>query len=218
MSGWTLVIPVRGGAGKSRLVVPDIDRAALARAIGLDTIAAAQACPAVAQVVVVTADAEIAREISDGCLVVTDPGTGLNDAVRAGLAVTDAAQPRAAMLGDLPALRATDLETVLVAAARYESAALPDAEGTGTTLITRTITGELTPAFGDGSFARHRAAGFVDLAREIEAGRQQRGAWSARRDVDTLDQLHEAAQLGLGIRTAALLEGRSRQGAASSVA
>ncbi|HBS08311.1 MAG TPA: 2-phospho-L-lactate guanylyltransferase, partial [Microbacterium sp.] len=42
--------------------------------------------------------------------------------------------------------------------------------------------------------------------------------WSARRDVDTLDQLHEAAQLGLGIRTAALLEGRSRQGAASSVA
>ena len=218
MSGWTLVIPVRGGAGKSRLVVPDIDRAALARAIGLDTIAAAQACPAVAQVVVVTADAEIAREISDGCLVVTDPGTGLNDAVRAGLAMTDAAAPRAAMLGDLPALRATDLETVLVAAARYESAALPDAEGTGTTLITRTITGELTPAFGDGSFARHRAAGFVDLARLIDAGSEHPAVWSARRDVDTLDQLHEAAQLGLGIRSAELLGWDAGQGATSSVA
>tara|TARA_B100002049_G_C16021798_1_gene350578 strand:+ start:312 stop:968 length:657 start_codon:yes stop_codon:yes gene_type:complete len=218
VSRWNLVIPVRGGAGKSRLEVPDVDRAALARVIGLDTIAAAQACRVVAQVVVVTADAQIARAIEDDCLIVADPGTGLNDAVRAGLAVTDAAQPRAAMLGDLPALRATDLETVLVTAARYESAALPDAEGTGTTLITRTVAGKLVPAFGEDSFTRHRAAGFLDLAREIEAGRQQRGAWSARRDVDTLDQLHEAAQLGLGIRTAALLEGRSRQGAASSVA
>ena len=109
MSGWTLVIPVRGGAGKSRLVVPDIDRAALARAIGLDTIAAAQACPAVAQVVVVTADAEIAREISDGCLVVTDPGTGLNDAVRAGLAVTDVAVLwRAVMIAFFFMLRASE--------------------------------------------------------------------------------------------------------------
>lgn len=218
MSGWNLVIPVRGGAGKSRLDVPGVDRAALARAIGLDTIAAARACPAIAQVVVVTADAEIARAVGGACLVVADPGAGLNDAVRAGLAATDPAAPRAAMLGDLPALRAADLTTVLAAAAQHESAALPDAEGTGTTLITRTIAGELVPAFGEDSFARHCAAGFVDLARQIDSGSQQRSVWSARRDVDTLDQLREAAQLGLGIRSAAVFERSSGQGAASSVA
>lgn len=218
MSGWTLVIPVRGGAGKSRLDVPGVDRAALARAIGLDTIAAARACPLVGQVVIVTADAEIAREIADDCLVVADPGSGLNAAVQAGLAVADATPPRAAMLGDLPALRATDLATVLAAAARCESAALPDAEGTGTTLITRTIVGELIPTFGDGSFARHCAAGFVDLARVIDAGSEHPAAWSARRDVDTLDQMHEAAQLGLGTRSAELLGWDAGQGATSSVA
>jgi 2-phospho-L-lactate guanylyltransferase len=218
VSGWTLVIPVRGGAGKSRLDVPGVDRAALARAIGLDTIAAAQTCRAVAQVVVVTADAEIAREISDACLVVTDPGTGLNDAVRAGVAATDAEAPRAAMLGDLPALRAADLEMVLAAAGRHEMAALPDAEGTGTTLLTRTSAGELIPAFGENSFARHCAAGFVDLAREIDTGSGHPAVWSARRDVDTLDQLHEAEELGLGIRSSALIQRSSGQGAASSVA
>ncbi|MBD3750865.1 MAG: 2-phospho-L-lactate guanylyltransferase [Micrococcales bacterium] len=218
MSGWTLVIPVRGGAGKSRLDVPGVDRAELARAIGLDTIAAAQACPTVAQVVVVTADAEIAREIANDCLVVADPGSGLNAAVQAGLAVADAAAPRAAMLGDLPALDTTDLEAVLAAAGRHEMAALPDAEGTGTILITRTIAGELIPAFGENSFARHCAAGFVDLAREIDTGSGQPAVWSARRDVDTLDQLHEAEQLGLGIRSTALIQRSSGQGAASSVA
>lgn len=218
MSGWSIVIPVRGGAGKSRLTVPGVDRAALARAIALDTIAAAQACLSVSRIIVVTADAEIAAAVAEDCLVVADPGSGLNDAVRAGLAVADAATPRAAMLGDLPALRASDLTTVLAAAARHGAAALPDAEGTGTTLLTRTMPGAVSPAFGDDSFARHRAAGFDDLVPDLAPASAGPTAWSARRDVDTLDQLRDAARLGLGIRSAALVGWICDQGADSSVA
>ena len=218
MTGWSIVIPVRGGGGKSRLAVPGVDRESLARAIGLDTIAATHACRAVSQVIVVTADAEIADAVAHDCLVVADPGSGLNDAVRAGLAVTDAVAPRAAMLGDLPALRAADLDAVLDAASRHQAAAVPDAEGTGTTLIARTTAGEIYPLFGDGSFARHRAGGFVDLTPDLGTTSAGPAVWSVRRDVDTLDQLHQAAQLGLGIRTAALVASSSGQGAASSVA
>ena len=55
--GWAVIIPVKPSAvGKSRLDLPAVDRVTLARAIALDTIAAAAACAAVAQVFVVTDD------------------------------------------------------------------------------------------------------------------------------------------------------------------
>lgn len=48
-SGWAVVIPVKPGAvGKSRLRLADVDRVTLARAIALDTIAAAASCSEVA--------------------------------------------------------------------------------------------------------------------------------------------------------------------------
>lgn len=218
MNDWSIVVPVRGGAGKSRLVVPGVDRAELARSIGIDTIVAARECRAVARVIVVTSDTLIAAALPEHCEVVTDPGTGLNGAVTAGLAATDPARPRAAMLGDLPALRSDHLSMVLDAARGEDAGALADAEGTGTTLITRTAAGTLSPAFGAGSFARHLAAGFSDLAPALVTDGRP-GAWTARRDVDTIEQLRAAARLGLGIRTAALWQvATAGQGAASSVA
>lgn len=62
---WVIVIPVKdAAAGKTRLSVSldDRSRAALARAMALDTIAAAAACPLVGAVVVVTPDAVVAAE------------------------------------------------------------------------------------------------------------------------------------------------------------
>lgn len=62
---WVIVIPVKDAvAGKTRLSVSldDRPRAALARAMALDTIAAAAACRLVGAVVVVTSDAVVAGE------------------------------------------------------------------------------------------------------------------------------------------------------------
>lgn len=202
--GWTVVIPVKGSSGKSRLEHPD--RAELASAIALDTIDAVCRAEHVAEVVVVTADGELAlRVVSDAgagsrplVRVVPDPGGGLNPAIAAGLTAVEPARHRAALLGDLPALHPADVDAALELAATHDRAYVPDAEGTGTTLLAALPGVPLEPAFGGGSAARHAGAGFAAL--DIPA------TSTLRRDVDTADQLHSAVGLGLGPRTSALLD------------
>jgi 2-phospho-L-lactate guanylyltransferase len=200
---WVVVVPVKPSArAKSRLEVPGVGRADLARAIALDTLAAATACELVAQVVVVTDDAALAREaamIPALRFVPERDAGGLDAAVAAGVAAIDpqGRMPRAALLGDLPALRPADLADALRAAASVDRAVVPDAEGTGSTLVTATAEVAWTSSFGDGSFARHVALGCTALAIP--------DASTLRRDVDTAPQLEAAVALGLGPRTAALL-------------
>lgn len=195
-TSWTIVIPVKPAVhGKSRLRMPEIEREQLARAIALDTIAAAAA---VAHVVVVTDDEQTAHEsVSLGASVCPDPGTGLDAAVAAGAAFVGPNVPRAALLGDLPALRPEELAAALSDAASIPRAVVADADGTGTTLVTAAPDVEWASAFGSGSFARHVSLGFVPLAVP--------GSSSLRRDVDTAEQLAAASALGLGPRTAGLL-------------
>jgi 2-phospho-L-lactate guanylyltransferase len=200
---WVVVVPVKPSArAKSRLDVPGVGRADLARAIALDTLAAATACDLVAQVVVVTDDAALAREaalIPALRFVPEGEAGGLDAAVAAGVAAVDPTgrMPRAALLGDLPALRPGDLADALRAAASVDRAVVADAEGTGSTLVTAGPGVAWRSSFGDGSFARHLALGCVGL--EIP------DASTLRRDVDTADQLDAAGALGLGPRTDALL-------------
>ncbi len=179
---WGLVIPVRGGSGKTRLHIPGVDRQALARAIALDTIAAARACARVQTVVVVTADAELAATLAEGVLRVGDPGTGINGAVAAGLAALDPRMPRAVMLGDIPTLAPADLAAALAAAADHPRIAVPDDEATGTTLVAQQGSGAFPTAFGEGSLARHRALGF----------RVSTGFGTLHRDVDDASHLRFA--------------------------
>lgn len=221
---WSVVVPVKPAAiGKSRLAVPGVDRQALARAIALDTIAAASAARRVAEVVVVTDDTDVRaafasmRRDGDRSLsaadrgmlraetgaavvrAVADPGNGLNGALAVGLdAATGSA--RAVLLGDLPALRPADLDDALGRATG--PAVVADANGTGTTLFAHARADLL--AFGPGSYARHVAAGAAPLAIAR--------ASTLRHDVDTARQLEAARALGLGPRTAALLEGREPLG------
>ena len=200
---WIVVVPVKPSArGKSRLDVAGVGRSDLARAIALDTLAAAAACELVAQVVVVTDDASLARDaamIPALRFVPEGEPRGLDAAVAAGVAAVDprGRMPRAALLGDLPALRSADLRDALDAAASVARAVVADAEGTGSTLVTAAPGVEWRSAFGDGSFARHLALGCEAL--------QIPDASTLRRDVDTADQLKSAAALGLGPRTAALV-------------
>lgn len=200
LTGWSIVVPVkRPELAKTRLAdAAGIHRPDLARAFAADTVAAALACPAVVEVVVVTDDPAAADELGGlGALVVADaPDAGLNAALRHGADTTAKRRPGmpvAALSADLPALRPDELSTVLGAAAKYEVSFLADAHGIGTTVYAVAGGAAFDPRFGGRSRAGHRVAGAVEL--DIA------GVPSVRRDVDTGVDLYDAIRLGVGTRT-----------------
>jgi 2-phospho-L-lactate guanylyltransferase len=198
-----LVIPLKPlTRAKSRLsdTAGDGVRPGLALAFAEDTVAAALACPAVANVAVVTDDGVAGRELAAlGARIVADePRAGLNAALTHGAAVVRSTRPEtpvAALNADLPALRPRELALVLRAAAPFPRAFLADSAAVGTTLLAAAPGRALLPAFGTGSRARHRASGAVELSLDAVE--------SVRRDVDTGDDLRAALALGVGPRTAA---------------
>lgn len=193
---WHLVVPVKDAErAKTRLhpMAAPI-RAGLARAIALDTLEAVCRAIAPGNVLVVTSDESVAASATVfGARVLPDPGTGLNGAVAAGAAA--AGSPVAVLLGDLPALTHADLQQALRLCAQHDRAIVPDAEGTGTVLLTARRAGQLRPAFGAASASRH-AAGSTVLALDLPR---------LRRDVDDLHSLAQAVHLGVGRHTAAVL-------------
>jgi len=181
---WTVVIPVKGPGGKSRLGAPDD----LSAAIAADTIEAVAACDRVARIIVVGSLPEgVAADRID---VVPDPGAGLTAAIAAGIAATDG--HRAVLLGDLPALQPRELAHALALAETAGRAFVPDADGEGSVLATARPGLEFAPAFGAASAAAHQAAGFTEL--HLPA------TWGLRRDVDMHEHL-EALAPRLGNRT-----------------
>lgn len=196
---WRVVVPVKGtAAAKSRLsLVAGRRRYDLAVALALDTIAAAADTPGV-RLVVVTSDGRIAAEAEGlGAAIVPDPGSGLSAAIDAGTAraARDGTGGMAVLLGDLPALRPTDLTAALAACGRAGTAFVPDAGGDGTVLLAATEPAWLRPAFGPGSAHAHAA----------HAARLDLDLPHLRRDVDVAADLAQVARLGVGARTAALL-------------
>lgn len=199
---WSIVIPVKVLArAKSRLAtLAGPRRPELALAMAADTVAAAVACGS-GTVIVVTGDAAATVELAGlGALVLPDePDTGLNRALEFGAAHAAARWPdrgKAALAADLPALKPAELGGALAAAARLPEAFVADAAGTGTTLYMAGPEAAFCPKFGPGSRDRHRLGGAVQLDLDSGSG--------LRRDVDTPADLRQAAQIGLGPRTAAL--------------
>jgi len=202
--GWSLVIPVKVLArAKSRLTgLAGAARAELALAMAADTVAAALAAPLVSTVIVVTDDQVVGAELGGlGAVVIEDqPAAGLNPALIFGAGYSDERWPgrgRAAMAGDLPAMRPAELALVLELAAAAGEAFVPDAAGTGTTLYAAGPGVAFRPAFGPGSRDRHLAAGAAELDLPDLRG--------LRQDVDTPGDLELAAGIGLGPRTSAAL-------------
>ena len=197
---WSVVVPAkRLDVAKTRLR-PLTDglgtaHADLVLALLADTVAAAVACAAVAEVVVVTDDPAAADVVRDlGARTVADvPDRGLNPALEHG--ARSATRPAvAALSSDLPSLRPEELAAALDAAGSHPRAFVADAEGTGTTLLTR-VGAVLSPRFGPGSAQAHRASGAVALT----------GSWPGLlRDVDTEADLRAALALGTGPRTRAV--------------
>ncbi|WP_373312826.1 2-phospho-L-lactate guanylyltransferase [Streptomyces vinaceus] len=185
---------------KSRLAAAvGASRPGLALAFAQDTVAGALACAAVADVVVVTDDAEAGKELARlGARIVADaPATGLNAALVHGAREIRRIRPGAAvaaMNADLPALRPPELLRVLEAASVFPRAFLADAAGIGTTLLSAAPDVELAPSFGGPSRARHSASGAAEIGiANVE---------SVRRDVDTGADLRAALALGVGRHTA----------------
>ncbi|TQS44255.1 NTP transferase domain-containing protein [Cryptosporangium phraense] len=184
--------------------------AAIALAMALDTVTALLGAVRVDRVVVVTDDPVATAALGDlGAVCVRDaPADGLNAALRQGasvaalLSATDGrGRAGTASVGaDLPALKSTDLDAALRAAERLGARAfVPDATGTGTTLLAAPGRLALEPAYGPGSALLHARDGALDLTSSLVVP-------SLRQDVDTAADLDAVRSLGLGPRTAALLE------------
>ena len=198
---WTVVVPVkRLAVAKSRLAaLAGEHRPDLALAFALDTVAAALATSAVAQVVVVSDEPAARAECAAlGAVVVGDePDAGLNPALRHGATLAAPGQGVAAVSADLPALTPETLERALSLASDHRRSYLADAEGSGTTFYAATDRDDFDPRYGPASAARHEASGASPLPTT--------GLERLRRDVDTADDVAEAWRLGVGPRTAAAL-------------
>jgi 2-phospho-L-lactate guanylyltransferase len=200
-----VILPLKGGpAAKSRLGAP----AALATAIALDCLTAVLAVDRVDAVIVVTPDPELAAAaLAAGAVVQAEssPGAGLLPAVTDGLATV--VGRCAVLLGDLPALRSGDLQTALELSAALLTEPtgeqmpppmvfIPDAEGTGTVLLTALTPAAMQPSFGPASASAHQASGALRLDADLPR---------LRRDVDTPADLRAAIEFGVGPRTKAVL-------------
>ena len=202
-----LVALKRAEQAKSRLdSIPDPLRRRLAWTMALDTL---RALSDVLPVIVISnqpgLDARLRAERIPARVLGESQLLGVNAALRHGERTALAAgfDGVLAAVGDLPALRAESVRTVLAAAREHQRAFVADAAGIGTTMLTAVGTG-LEPRFQGRSAAAHRMSGAVSLgAAEIGP------VADARRDVDDEVDLADAAGLGLGPATAQLFEGTS---------
>lgn len=194
--GWCALVPQKAlSRAKGRLELPSEGREALAVAMLRDTVAAVRATDGVEHVMVLWDD-DADRLSIPPVNGVSVAGLGLNGSVEQGALV---ARRRFAHLdvvvvpGDLPALDPLELEVCLARAGEHARAYLPDARGEGTTLLTTTRDLPLLPAYGAGSAAGHAATGSAPL--------RVAGVESARCDVDDLESLALALDLGCGHHT-----------------
>lgn len=201
---WAVVVPVKRLAGaKTRLGLPAADRAQLALAMADDTIRACAAVDGVRRVVVVTDEPDGASiAVAAGAIVVADePDAGLNPALRHGAAQAAAALGDVGIVtvsSDLPALRPADLAAALQLAAANEIAVVADAAGTGTVLYAAKSLALFRPAYGERSRDAHVGSGAADLT--------ERASAQLRRDVDTIADLRDAWDLGVGTATRRAVE------------
>jgi len=206
------ILPVKSfGRAKQRLGHAFPDRPALAAAMVADVLDALAAVPSLDGVIVVTAEpiaAEIARGL--GASVVHDPAeTGQSDAAARGVAAVlgVAGEPAARVLlvpGDCPALDPDEVEALLARTAPV--VIVPDRHGTGTNALLLSPPDVMTPAFGEGSFARHSR-----LARAAGAEPDVADVRTLGLDVDTPDDLAALKRAleafpGGAVRTRALLD------------
>jgi 2-phospho-L-lactate guanylyltransferase len=199
------ILPVKTfGRAKQRLTGGFGDRPGLAAAMVADVLDALAAVPGLDEVIVVTAQAVSA---DTAVRIVHDPvEAGQSAAATRGIeaALERGAERVLLVPGDCPALDPREVTTLL--AIEADVVIVPDRHGTGTNSLVLTPPTVMAPAFGEGSFERHRG-----LAAEAGASFVVADAGSLELDVDTPDDLAAlrralAARPGGAVRTRRLLE------------
>jgi 2-phospho-L-lactate guanylyltransferase len=192
---WTAIVPVKAlDDAKSRLSAGP-RRAEWALAFAVDTVRATLDAPGIRDVIVITDDERVRTALGANGLATrctTDGGGGLNSCLERAATTCDG--PVVMLLGDLPALTGSAVQAFLDFAEHGPVSFVADAHGTGTTMLAEHS--RITPRFGERSRAAHTAAGYAEFT----------GATARlRRDVDDDIDLWDAARLGVGPATAALL-------------
>lgn len=200
-----VLVPLKPYVGaKSRLLVDDETRRALVDAFAHDVLDAALACRAVRRVWLVS---DPGRLTHPGVGLIADRGEGdLNRALADAADRHDSDGGTAVLCADLPCLRVDDL-TVALTVRDSERWYVADAAGRGTTMLVAAPGFALDPRFGADSAAEHRASGALPVGGAMV---------SLRQDVDTLDDLRRAEQLGAGPHTARVLASGAGLGPAHS--
>lgn len=167
---WTLLVPVKDSrAAKSRLGLPPVLTAELARALARDTVAKLCITRGVTSVVVVCDRPDDVTEVARWPLVrvwVDSDARGLNGALAAAADMVRGERPDASVAvcpADVPALDVQELATVLDLCAQRPRCVVGDHGGSGTTLLTARRGVDLDPRFGPDSFAAHRGSGAAQV-------------------------------------------------------
>jgi 2-phospho-L-lactate guanylyltransferase len=187
------VLPIKSfDSAKQRLAehLPAGNRRALAQAMCADVLLALRRSAAVDDVIVVTSELNASALASGhGVEVVDDPAeTGQSPAAATGIAraVERGAERVLLVPGDCPALDPHEIDALVAIAPGVAPSVVivPDRHGTGTNAMLLSPPGVIAPAFGEGSFTRHRergeAAGVQVIVEEVA---------SLALDVDTPDDL-----------------------------
>jgi 2-phospho-L-lactate guanylyltransferase len=133
-------------------------------------------------------------------LVQPDGFVGLDEALSWAIGQTreeagGGAEATAVVVADLPALNGAALEHLLTLASRHAVSMVVDRHGTGTTVLAATEPHLLVPRFGAHSATRHRRSA---LNPEMKVMDPDECSPAVRCDVDTLDDLAAAREIGLG--------------------
>lgn len=207
---WIAIVPVKAfTAAKSRLETDSaLDRALVAQAMALDSLAAAVGTPEITSILVVQ-DNHTGFPAGDW-QVIAGADRGLNAAITCG--VRHVAEHEApgygifVMMADLPCLDPEALSSIVHSAEHFPVSLVSDASGVGTTMLLARDGGLLPdairPQFGHHSCAAHVTQGAVNLSTIDNAPR--RALNRARRDVDTSVDLWDALRIGAGQHTRAL--------------
>jgi 2-phospho-L-lactate guanylyltransferase len=186
------ILPVkRFGLAKQRLgerLDPE-QRQALAQAMVTDVLTALVSVRRLAAVLVVTNEPVVSAIAGQlGAEVLADtPEAGQSAAASIGLAEASRRGFHRALLvpGDCPALDVDEVDALLTATAeRRQIIVVPDRHGTGTNALLLSPPDVMAPAFGPGSFERHRR-----LAAAAEIPCEVRRPSSLLLDVDTPEDL-----------------------------
>ena len=206
VTGWAAVVPVKSWqSAKSRLAMPVGLRAEVAEALTLDTLDVLTTHPEIAQVVVVTADADVSREARlRGATVLDEQSAGslspLNSAVRQGgdfITAELGDGPTVIVPADLAYLSEDVLTGALAALSAAGAAHIPDLEGTGTTLLAAARASDIDPHYGLGSSALHAEHGFPSLV-DVDP--------RIRTDVDQMNDLSSNPSWTLGPHLSAVVQ------------